>query len=116
MTTLTPEERADRAMAEVPTLTDLVVGFAKENGWAVFRIRQGRAGWALGSGWPDVVCVRNGRMRVIELKREGHGLAPAQERWKDIFLEVQRASEGVVTYHVWRPSDWRLGRIQEALS
>lgn len=108
-------QAADRAMLEVPTLTDLVVKHAKKNGWKVFRVRQGKAGWNLGSGWPDLTLVRDGRLVFAELKREDKWLEPEQEEW---YIELSAVSlkGNTVEVYVWRPSDWRLGHIGAVLA
>lgn len=106
---LTPEERADRDMSEVPTLTDLVVGELKRRGWLFLRLRQGRPGWALGSGFPDLFALRGEEHAFIELKREGQELDPKQVEWRDAVLAAG------FRHYVFRPSDWRLGRVQELL-
>lgn len=112
---LDADQRADRAMAEVPTLTNLVVGLAKTYGWRTYRQRQGKAGWALGSGFPDLLMVRGGRLIFAELKREDKWLETAQEEWYVDLSAVALAGNTVEVY-VWRPSDWRLGHIGAALA
>lgn len=101
-------------MTEVPTLTNLVVGRAKKLGWRVFRVRQGKAGWNLGSGYPDLTLVRDGRLVFAELKREEKWLDPLQEEWY-IDLSAVALKGNSVEVYVWRPSDWRLGHIEEVL-
>lgn len=95
-----------RDMAEIPTLTDLVVGWLKQQGWKVFRVRQGRAGWNLGSGFPDIHAVRE-RVFYAELKRQNNELDPKQVEWREA---LETAGQ---EYHLWRPLDWLEGRIQE---
>lgn len=107
---MTPEEQADRDMREVPTLTDLVVGEMKARDWLVFRVRQGRAGWNLGSGIPDLFAIRGERSLFVELKMEEAALGPKQIIWREAILDAGLA------YYLWRPSDWRLGRIQQVLA
>jgi hypothetical protein len=99
----------DRAMREVPTLTDAVVRLAGKYRWKVYRRRMGRASWDLGSGFPDLLCLRGSRLVVIELKRETEEPDPAQEQWLTAFRSVGGES------YVFRPSDLRLGTIEAAL-
>lgn len=59
-------------------------------------------------GFPDLVCARDGKLLVIELKTEMGKVTPAQEHWLDLFAAIP----GVVTM-VARPSDWE--RVEAAL-
>jgi hypothetical protein len=60
-------------------------------------------------GFPDAVCLRNGRCVVVELKTERGRTSPAQRRWIDEFDHVP----GVTAFVAHCPRDW--GRITEAL-
>lgn len=106
---LTPEQKADREMREVPTLTDLVVGEALNQHWKLKRDRQGKPGWNLGSGWPDLFLCRGLEAIAIELKNETAPLAEEQVAW---MAALELAG---IKFYVFRPSDWREGRIQELL-
>lgn len=106
---LTPEELADRAMTEVPELTNLVAKELKRTGWLFLRLRQGKPGWALGSGFPDFFAIRGSQHAFIELKREREDLDPDQLVWREA---VRKAG---FRHFTFRPSDWRLGRIREVL-
>lgn len=112
---LTLEELAEaRAMREVPTLTDLVMKTAKRGGWKVFRARQGKASWNLGSGWPDLFLVRGGLIYVIELKAFSGKLSVAQEEWRALFREAEGENLGM-WYYVWTPLEWFDGTVHEEL-
>ena len=52
-------------------------------------------------GWPDVVCVRDERMVVAELKRDGAKPTPAQVEWLQALARVR-----VVEVHLWTPASW----------
>lgn len=60
-------------------------------------------------GWPDIFAVRGERLLAVELKREGKNPTERQAAWLG-----DLAAAGVEC-HVWRPSDWLSGRIEEAL-
>lgn len=61
-------------------------------------------------GFPDIVAVRGDRCLVIELKRAGASVTPAQLYWLVAFEQVP-----CIECHVWRPEDWFSGRIEETL-
>ena len=61
-------------------------------------------------GFPDVVMVKDGRLIIAELKRDGREPEIPQRRWLDAFSQVP----GIETY-VWHGSDWESGRIAEIL-
>lgn len=52
------------------------------------------------SGWPDLICFRDGKVLVAELKTERGTLGPRQKEW------VENLREAGITVHVWRPSSW----------
>lgn len=106
---MTPEEQADLAMTEVPELTNLVAKELRRTGWLFLRLRQGRPGWALGSGFPDFFAIRGRRHAFIELKREREDLDPEQVKWREAVLKAG------FRHFTFRPSDWRTGRVQELL-
>ena len=110
MAVLTPEERADREMTEIPTLTDAVVKLLKRHGWRFLRLRQGRATWNLGSGFPDIEAVKLDRHVYIELKRQDKGLEPEQEEWRNALMGVPG-----VEWYLFRPRDLRIGLIEDVL-
>jgi hypothetical protein len=86
----------------------LLVDLAHAGGWRVMSIRppkrdpDGRSRSTMGAdgkGWPDLTCVRPGRLVVIECKRVGERPRPEQRRWLD-----DLAAAGAEAY-VWTPLD-----------
>jgi hypothetical protein len=61
-------------------------------------------------GFPDSVMVRGNRLIVAELKSERGKVTDAQAQWLAGFLFVPG-----VEIHVWRPSQWFDGTIEEVL-
>lgn len=112
--TLTPEQRADRAMSE-RELQSAVLTLAQGLGWELrFHVRQGRAHWNLGSGFPDLHMVRGSRYVIVELKRETEDPDPKQVKWLNALREVERVHDSPEVY-VWKPSDFRIGLVAEVL-
>lgn len=62
-----------------------------------------------GKGWPDLVVVGPGGALLRELKAEGEYPKPEQREWL-AWLTAAGLDAGV-----WKPRDWRSGRIQEEL-
>ena len=63
---------------------------------------------AMAKGWPDLACVKAGhRIIFMELKKEQGVLEPEQVEWLQL-LNTADARAIVV-----RPSDLRLGRVDE---
>lgn len=52
------------------------------------------------SGWPDLICFKDGRTEIMELKTERGKLGPRQEEWLD------RLREAGMSVNVFRPADW----------
>jgi hypothetical protein len=52
------------------------------------------------SGWPDLICFRDGRTKILELKNEKGKLGPRQE---ETLAELQLAG---MDARVYRPDDW----------
>ena len=52
------------------------------------------------SGWPDLICFRNGRTKILELKNEKGKLGPRQI---ETLADLQHAG---MDARVWRPGDW----------
>jgi len=82
---------------------------------AHFRAARTSRGWrtpveADGKGFPDLVLVRAGRMKVVELKGDGGKLSHEQELWLAAFSTVPN-----VEVHVWSPAEWISGEIETAL-
>lgn len=96
-------------------LQKAVLEIAKKAGWRVFHVRQGRAHWNLGSGYPDLTMVRypGGRLVFAELKRETEQPDDRQSAW---LMELRNAVNGETEVYVWRPSDLRTGLIKSLLS
>lgn len=61
------------------------------------------------AGWPDLAIVGR-RMILRELKTETGRVRPEQDAWIE---DLQSAG---VDVDVWRPSDWRSGRIAKELT
>ena len=99
----------DRLLADQVTereLQDSVRDLAKLEGWAHYHTHDSRKSEP---GFPDSILCRGERLLAVELKRENGKLTPEQENWLEKLRET-----GAETY-VWRPSDWRYGRIAEVL-
>jgi hypothetical protein len=60
------------------------------------------------SGFPDTVCVRDGRLVVAELKRTGEIPTPEQTAWLGAFRQVRQ-----VDVYVWTPDN--LDEVMEVL-
>jgi hypothetical protein len=52
------------------------------------------------AGWPDLICFRDGRTEIMELKNEKGKLGARQEEAIDELRAV------VMSVHVFRPGDW----------
>lgn len=63
------------------------------------------------AGWPDLAMVHPEQRRfvVAELKREDKEPTAAQRRW---LVALEAAG---VEVHLWRPSDWSSGRVEDVL-
>lgn len=92
-----------------------VLDIARLYGWRVVHFRPARTahGWrtpvaADGMGWPDLFCVRAGRMVAAELKSERGHLTRYQADWLAALAAAGAES------HVWRPCDYP-DRIAEIL-
>lgn len=75
----------------------VVVDFARYLGWEVFHFPNMQMNPA---GFPDLLCFRDGRTLLLELKREGGRLGPRQVEC------IERLGQAGVTVHVLRPSQW----------
>lgn len=98
---------AIRDMSEAE-LQASVVDLAQRLGWRCYHTYDSRRS---GPGFPDLMMVRNGRMVIAELKRQGRYPRPAQRAWLDDLRQVS----GNITVAVWRPSDWFCGEIERIL-
>lgn len=77
-----------------------VVEYARLLGWTVFHPFDSRRSTP---GFPDLTCVRDGRLVFLELKGESGRLSAPQVEWLTALAEV----EGVDAVMA-RPSDWPL--------
>ena len=102
---ISPQQRLDRAMTK-GALQASVKQLAELEGWMHYHTFDSRRS---DPGFPDSLMVRGGRMVAAELKRETKQPTQAQRDW----LEALEAA-GAEAY-VWRPSDWREGRIARCL-
>lgn len=83
-----------------------VTDYAESLGWDWLHI--GRVGkyqangakGTLGKGFPDLLLVRHGIVRFVELKQQGEKLKPDQDR---VMRKLWQCN-----YHIWRPSDFAL--------
>ena len=85
-----------------------VRAFAEGLGWRVYHswtsIHSPR-------GFPDLLCIRDGEIVAIELKREKGKVSPLQDEWIGEFRKVL----GVRFAGVIRPSNWFAGELDEVL-
>jgi hypothetical protein len=119
---LDPRQLLDEAVTE-SDLQAAVIDLAQLRGWLVHHDRPGATAggrWATqiqgDAGFPDDLLVRGPRLLVVETKTEKGHLTPTQIRWLTAFEAVERASNGAVEVHLWRPSDWSSGEIERRLS
>jgi hypothetical protein len=88
--------------------TAQVIAFARLHRWRVahFRPALTRRGWRTavqgdGAGFPDLVCVRGGRVVVAELKVGRGKTTEAQDDWLAAFGRTDARA------YLWRgPDDW----------
>ena len=94
--------------------TDMVIQYAKLQGWRVCHFRPARTenGWRTAlqgdPGWFDIMAGRMDRLILAELKAEGRKQDSAQIDWWNAIAGVQ-----CVELYCWRPSDW--SAIEEIL-
>ena len=89
---------------------ETVVEMARALKWRVYHTHDSRRS---DPGFPDLVLVRNGQLRFMELKREKGKLTPAQAEWLSAFSWVAAHNEGIHA-GMFRPSD--MERIKELLT
>jgi hypothetical protein len=82
-----------------------VIELAKLHGWRVYHTYDSRRSNA---GFPDLVCVKPGRLIVAELKRDGGRLTAEQQAWLAAF-----EAAGIEAW-VWRPRD--IAEVQAVLA
>lgn len=116
---LTLEERGDRGMRE-KDLDEKVKRLCKEFGWLRYHTYRAERSPA---GFPDLVLVRGERLIFAELKTQLGQLRPEQEAWLGALRIVANigaldalSGEAGIEVYLWRPSDLRLGLIEEALA
>lgn len=78
-------------------LQDMMEQAAGYLGWRCFHDRDSRRN---NPGFPDLVCIRDGKLLVLELKTEKGRVRPEQVEWLDDFAQVP----GVVA-RIVRPAD-----------
>lgn len=78
-------------------IQDMMEQAAGYLGWRCFHDRDSRRN---NPGFPDLVCVRNGKLLVLELKTEKGRVRPEQVEWITDLAQVP----GVVA-RIVRPSD-----------
>lgn len=85
-----------------------IVRFARLRGWLVYHPWRSDHSER---GWPDLAMVHPEQRRfvVAELKREGKHPTAEQRRW------IEALAAAGVEVHLWRPSDWSSGLIEEVL-
>ena len=108
-----PGVHADAKRMSERQLSKAIVELAEHLGWKVFTIAQTKAAGLrshTGTGFPDLILVRNRTMIAAELKVGRRKLTQAQEDWLEALYEVP----GVYTF-VWREEHWLSGRIEEEL-
>lgn len=71
--------------------------FARSRGWLVYHTRDSRKSE---KGFPDGICLRDGRQVVFELKVGTNKPTPQQEEW----LAAFRAAGAEI--FVWKPEHW----------
>jgi hypothetical protein len=87
--------------------TTAVIALARLHGWVVYHplpLRTKAGEWRTGTqgdvGYPDLTCVRAGRLVVAELKVRT-AVRPEQDIWLNRFAAVPGAE-----VFVWKPRDW----------
>ena len=88
------------------SFTAQVIEQARWRGWLCHHCRpaQDRSGrWKTpiqgDPGFPDVLCLRQDRVVLAELKAMRGKVTPAQEEW------LKQANRAVVESYLWKPSD-----------
>lgn len=84
-----------------------VVEYAQLHGWRVAHFRKARTknGWRTpvagnGTGFPDLVLVREKELLFVELKSQNGVVEHEQKKWLAALTAAGAACA------VWRPSDW----------
>jgi len=93
-------------------LEQQVLGTAREHGWLAHHIRDSRRVLAGDPGFPDWVFARDGRIVIVELKREGEKPRPEQAHW---LSQLGMGGEPVAEVHLWTPTDWDNRTVKRTL-
>lgn len=101
------------------SLTSAILDCAAALGWLCYHPRPARTdkGWRTlaqgngASGLPDLVLAhqRQGRLVFAELKSDTGRTRPEQDVW------LQALHHGPAEVFVWRPDDWKSGRVEAVL-
>lgn len=77
-----------------------VVALAKSRGWDVFHVPRSDRGGVTSLGFPDLICRRQHRLIVAELKSDRGRMREGQQEWLGAFTSAR-----IPTY-LARPKDW----------
>lgn len=86
---------------------DWIVKVARARGWMVnhvWKTRNDRGIWitTCAAGWPDLTCVRDGRIVFIEVKSRRGRVEPKQDEWLDALAAIPCAEVWIVDARQWR--------------
>jgi hypothetical protein len=86
---------------------DWIVRVARERGWKVnhvWKTQNQRGQWitTCAVGWPDLTCIRDGRIVFIEVKAHRGRVEPKQDEWLDELAKIPCAEVWVVDARQWR--------------
>lgn len=100
-----PPMTAKRVMEKATSEDDLLTAITEAltwYGWKWTHSRRSDKAITMGhNGVPDIIAVRKGRVKFIELKSETGEITPAQWDW----LHEAEPQCWHVSWHLWRPSD-----------
>lgn len=74
-------------------MQDAIRTAALRYGWAFYHTHDSRRS---DGGFPDCVCVKDGRVLVFELKRQRGRVGPKQQAWIDQFASVPNVTAAIV--------------------
>ena len=74
-------------------MQDAIRTAALRNGWLFYHTHNSRRSDA---GFPDCVCVKDGRMIVFELKKQSGRVEPKQRAWVNRFADVPNCTAAIV--------------------
>lgn len=102
-------------LAAESALQDTIRVAALRNGWHFYHTRNSRRSDA---GFPDCVCIKDGRMLVFELKAQKGKVTPQQRRWIEAFDALPMVIAAIVRPEPKEdgemPFDDALGMLGEA--